>query len=115
MDSEVFDFLSDIPDASKEEVFETIVKNENIKIERIVSSGQTTPSDYWYDQTKDEFVLVIDGEAKIKYDDGTIFDLKKGSSLYIKAKQKHQVIYTADKTIWLAIFVENKDTNKIEI
>ncbi len=67
--------------------------------------GNITQKDFWYEQEEDEFVVIIEGSAKILYDDGTIFDLKKGDSLYIKAYQKHQVIYTKNHTIWLAVFI----------
>jgi hypothetical protein len=31
--------------------------------------------------------------------------LNTNDSLYIKAHQKHQVIYTSNPTVWLAIFI----------
>jgi hypothetical protein len=37
MDKKYFDFLKDIPESSKEEIFETIISNKDIKIERIIS------------------------------------------------------------------------------
>lgn len=107
MDKNCFEFLKDIPESSKDEIFETIIQNRNIRIERIISYGQVTDKSYWYDQDEDEFVIVLEGEAKIKYDEGKIFDLKKGNSLYIPANQKHQVIYTSNPTVWLAIFIKN--------
>jgi cupin 2 domain-containing protein len=90
---------------SQEEIFDIIIKNKKIKIERIISFGQITPIDYWYDQSEDEFVLIIEGNAKIEYIDRTIYELKKGDYLYIKAHTKHRVIFTANPTIWLAVFV----------
>ncbi len=103
--NEVYDFLDDIPESSKKEFFETIIENKNIKIERIVSYGQTTPNDFWYDQNKDEFVFIIEGEATVLYNNKSKYHLTKGKSLYIKAHQKHKVIYTANPTIWLAVFI----------
>lgn len=100
-----FNFLDDIPSESKDEIFETLLKNEKVKIERIISYGQTTNEKFWYDQKEDELVVILKGDAKIKYESGELFELKEGSSLYIKAHTKHQVIYTANPTIWLAIFV----------
>ncbi len=103
--TETFNLLSNIPLSSNQEIFETITQNNNIRIERIISYGQTTTNDYWYNQEEDEFVVIIKGNAKITYEDGEIFDLKEGDSLYIKAHQKHQVTYTSNPTIWLAIFI----------
>ncbi len=105
MKNEIFNFLTNIPKESSEEIFQTILQNDNIKVERIISYGQTTPKDYWYDQNEDEFVFVLEGVAKIAYDDESLYHLKKGDSLYIKAHQKHQVRYTSNPTIWLAIFI----------
>ena len=36
--------------SENEEIFETLLKNRNIKIERIISSGQFTEKGVWYDQ-----------------------------------------------------------------
>ena len=105
MNSEIVNFFDNIPTSSDKEIFQTIVENNIVKIERIISYGQTTEKENWYNQTEDEFVLVLEGEAKIQYDDQSIYHLKKGESLYINAHQKHQVIYTANPTIWLAVFI----------
>ncbi len=101
----IFNLLDNIPSTSKDEIFKTIVSNDNVKIERILSYGQTTPKDYWYDQDEDEFIYIVQGKAKIKYDDETIYTLNTNDSLYIQAHQKHQVIYTSNPTVWLAIFI----------
>ena len=103
-----YSFLENIPSESKEEIFETIVKNENVKIERIISYGQTSPENFWYDQTEDEFVLVLEGEAVIEYKSGEVFKLSGGDSLYIDSRQKHRVTYTSNPTIWLAVFIVKK-------
>lgn len=103
--SKHYNFLENIPTSSKEEIFETIAKKDNVKIERIVSYGQRSPKYFWYDQEEDEFVLIIEGNAIIEYDDGSSYKLIKGSSLYINAHQKHRVTYTSNPTVWLAIFL----------
>ena len=36
----------------KEENFFEIFKNETIKIEKIVSNGQKSPENFWYEQEK---------------------------------------------------------------
>lgn len=107
MDKNYFDFLKDIPESSRDEIFETILSHKDIKIERIISYGQVSDESFWYDQEEGEFVILLEGEAKIKYFEGKIFDLKRGTSLYIPAHQKHQVIYTSNPAIWLAVFIKN--------
>jgi cupin 2 domain-containing protein len=35
--------FSNIPDSTAEEIFETLIKTDHFKLERIISSGQATP------------------------------------------------------------------------
>ena len=42
-----------------EEFFFEIFKNETIKIEKIVSNGQKSPENFWYEQEKSEFILLL--------------------------------------------------------
>lgn len=88
-----------------EEQFETLAQKGNVKIERILSYGQTTPTGEWYDQTQDEWVMLVRGEAKLEYDDGSQIDLKKGDYVMIPAHTKHRVAWTIENelTIWLAV------------
>ena len=97
--------FSDIPTKLKEELFEVLFKNENLKIERIVSEGHSSPEQGWYDQAESEWVIVVEGSAKILFDDDREFLLEKGDYLNIPAHTKHKVVWTdPDKqTIWLAI------------
>ncbi|MCU0534720.1 MAG: cupin domain-containing protein [Hydrococcus sp. Prado102] len=87
------------------EVFESLLSSKNILIERIISRGQTTPTGQWYDQDKDEWVILLQGEAELSYEDGSKIMLKKGDYLLIGARQKHRVEYTSANPpcIWLAI------------
>ena len=82
-----------------------IVKNETIKIEKIVSNGQKSPQNFWYEQEKNEFVLVLEGFAIVEFEDFEV-ELKKGDCLNIKAYQKHRVKFTSldETTIWFAVF-----------
>ena len=89
----------------KEEIFFEIFKNETIKIEKIVSNSQTSPENFWYEQEKSEFILLLEGFAILEFEDKEI-ELLKGDCLNIKAMQKHRVKYTSEKepTIWFAVF-----------
>ena len=89
---------------SKEEIFETLFKNDEILIERIVSYGNISPDDQWYDQEKDEWVVLLDGNAKLEFQDHKIVELTKGEFIHIPAHYKHKVIYTSIEPIciWLA-------------
>jgi cupin 2 domain-containing protein len=87
------------------EKFEQIVSGKNIQIERIISTGQTTPAGQWYDQALDEWVILLQGEAELAYADDTRIRLKVGDYLLIPAHTKHRIEYTSIEPacIWLAV------------
>ena len=93
---------------SDSEIIDTIFDNNSVKIERIVSSGQISPADFWYDQIQSEWVVILEGYGIIEYYDNSIIRLNKGDSLLIPAHVKHRVQETANPTIWLTIFFDNK-------
>ena len=37
-----------------DELFATLLSRDGIRIERIVSTGQASPSEFWYDQPEEE-------------------------------------------------------------
>lgn len=88
-----------------EEIFSEIFKNETIKVEKIVSNGQKSVENFWYEQEKSEFILLLEGFAILEFEDFEI-ELKKGDCINIKAKQKHRVKFTSlnEPTIWFAVF-----------
>lgn len=90
---------------SSNEHFDELVKQDNLLIERIVSTGQTTPIGEWYEQDKNEWVSLIQGNAILEYEDGKKIHLQKGDSLLIPKLQKHRVAFTSNEPpcIWLAV------------
>jgi cupin 2 domain-containing protein len=98
--------FSGIPHAIADEVFDTILSSDRCKIERIISRGQKSPSNYWYDQEKDEWVMVVQGAAKLKFKNGgNIIEMLPGDYLHIPAHCEHRVEWTDPdvETIWLAV------------
>ena len=95
-----------IPAELPEELIERIAGNENVRIEKIVSQGHASEPGFWYDQDKDEFVVLLEGEAELEFEDDTL-RLKKGDYLTIKAHQKHRVKWTTPNqpTIWLTVYL----------
>ena len=93
-----------IVDKNEEKFFE-IFKNETIKIEKIVSNGQISPENFWYEQEKSEFVLLLEGFAILEFEN-RIVELKKGDCLNIEAYEKHRVKFTSldEPTVWFAVF-----------
>lgn len=98
--------FANIPIDLPEEVFEDLVSTESIRIERILSHGQSSPDSGWYDQDEHEWVLVVSGFGVIEFEDGRVITLNKGDYLNINAHQKHKVQATSpdQTTVWLAIF-----------
>ncbi|MCW8996371.1 MAG: cupin domain-containing protein [Psychromonas sp.] len=94
-----------IPDDLSAEVFEKLVENKNVKIERIISKGHRSPDTGWHDQVRNEWVLVLRGAAIIAFDNGSSISLKEGDYLNIEAHQKHKVAWTTpeQETLWLAV------------
>ena len=41
------------------EIVENLVQTGQFRIERIISTGQATPPDQWYDQVRDEWVILL--------------------------------------------------------
>jgi len=94
-------FSTQVQDKNKEH-FEILLKTDHLKIEKIISNGQT--SSQWYDQDEDEWVVLIEGEAELLFIDKSRVRLHKGEYLFIPKKKKHKVVYTSSPAIWLAIF-----------
>ncbi len=95
-----------IPTNFEAEIFGDILKSSNVRIERIISKGQSTPEDTWYDQEEGEWILVLEGSAVLEFENNKLVSLKKGDYLNIPAHRKHKVEWTDPEqvTIWLAIF-----------
>ena len=87
------------------EEFIKILRDKNIRIERIVSNGQISDENFWYNQDENEFVLLLDGEAILEFENREI-TLKKGDFIDIKSRTKNRIKYTYldEPTIRLAIF-----------
>jgi cupin 2 domain-containing protein len=100
--------LENIPAIIPEELFESLIERKSLKIERIVSQGHSTPDGEWYDQHWDEWVLLLQGEAVLRYEDGLTLNLKAGDYINIPANRRHRVDWTQPEsnTIWLAIHFE---------
>jgi len=88
-----------------EELTTVLTESDNVRIERVISTGQVTG---WYDQDETEFVVLLDGNAIIEYENNVTVALSKGDTLLIKPHEKHRVSYTSSEPacIWLCVFYE---------
>lgn len=95
-----------IPDTIDEELFTELFRSGPLRIERILSTGQTSPADGWYDQEEHEWVLVLEGCGIVGFADGREKTLQKGDYLHIPAHVKHKVTWTDPDTttVWLCVF-----------
>ena len=103
--------LFDLPVVfSQEELSHILAEGQNMRIERIVSTGQITPEEEPYDQEQDEWVALLSGHAQITFyeDNGqeNSVVLTEGDALLIGAHQRHRVTYTSQEPpcIWLCVF-----------
>jgi len=98
--------FANLPTNLPEETFEDLFSNSNVRIERILSQGHCSPENDWYDQGENEWVLLLQGDAVLEYEDGTCVTMTMGDYQNIPAHVKHRVKWThPDKvSIWLAIF-----------
>jgi cupin 2 domain-containing protein len=94
------DFTSQLPD----ELVTSLLDAGNVRIERIVSRGHVSPKDFWYDQDQHEWVVVLKGSARLRFEDETL-EMRPGDFVNIPAHKKHRVEWTTpdEPTIWLAV------------
>lgn len=88
-----------------EEIVTTLLSGTKLRIERIVSQGHVSPAGFWYDQHEHEWVVVLKGAARLRFEDESV-ELRPGDFVNIPAHQRHRVEWTApdEPTIWLAIY-----------
>lgn len=101
-------FLANLPAAPHEEDFTDLLSRQNVRIERIVSTGQASPPGFWYDQSHDEWVCVISGAADILIEgESAARKLRAGDWLELPAHVRHRLEWTdaAQPTVWLAVHV----------
>jgi cupin 2 domain-containing protein len=112
----ISNLFAEIPDVLKDEDFQTILSRPGLKIERIVSRGHRSPEGFWYDQDRDEWVLLVQGNAALAFeDDGHLIELKPGDHVLIPAHRRHRVAWTAEAedTIWLAVHIGKPGSEKL--
>ena len=98
------DIPSDLPDELIEKITGDATKD--ISIERIISRGHASPQDFWYDQDKNEFVIVLKGKAGLIFKGSKkIVEMSPGDYINIPAHALHRVEWTSSEedTVWLTI------------
>jgi cupin 2 domain-containing protein len=89
-----------------DERFDSLLATPGVRIERIVSTGQASPPGFWYDQADAEWVVLLQGAARLRFaDELTDRQLAPGAWLYIAPHRRHRVEWTDPTalTVWLAV------------
>ncbi len=86
----------------KGEIFQTLERVKNVKIERIISSDKIPVNEY--NQKQDEWVLILKGEATLNIN-GEIKYMKEGDFIFIPAYTPHRVLEVKKGTVWLAVHI----------
>lgn len=103
MPTNLFDSL---PADRSVEAFETLLERPGLRVERIVSHGQASPPGFWYDEPRGEWVLVLRGAARLRFEDEPEARvLRPGDFVDISPRRRHRVEWTdpSEPTVWLAI------------
>ena len=97
--------LDDLPPDLSTEQIQTILAAPAVRIERIVSGGHVSPPGFWYDQAEHEWVVVLAGAARLRFEDGETIEMRAGDYVNIAAHRRHRVEWThpEEPTVWLAI------------
>jgi cupin 2 domain-containing protein len=104
--------FADIPGALADEQFVELLATPHVRIERIVSTGQTTPVGQYLEQGWAEWVLLLRGAAKLLFEAETEPRLlRPGDHVLIPPSARHRVEWTDPEqpTVWLAIHVRPSD------
>lgn len=90
---------------AEKEIFEDLISNEKFKLERIISSGQSTPKGESLESENDELALLLSGSAELSFENGETIEMKPGDYVLIPAGTKHRVEKTDenDLSVWLAL------------
>ncbi len=98
--------FADLPRNALEEQVVELLSRPGVRVERIVSTGQASSAGFWYDQPQSEWVVVLRGEARVRFEDeAQPRTLRPGDFVDIAAHRRHRVEWThpGEPTVWLAV------------
>ena len=97
--------FTDMPAGLPDEFVQVLLSGPGLRIERIVSLGHASTEGFWYDQETGEWVLVLKGAARLRFEGQEPIELQSGSFVNIQARQRHRVEWTdpGEPTVWLAV------------
>jgi cupin 2 domain-containing protein len=98
--------FADLPKIKKREVFQVLIKDKKLRLERIISTGQVTGEGHWLKQKHNEWVVLLKGKAVLRFwGKKELLRLKQGEYVFIPKNLKHRVEWTDpdQKSVWLAL------------
>jgi len=113
MNVTIRNLFADLPAPLPDERFDALLDGDSFRMERIVSTGQATPAGQWYDQEREEWVLVLRGAARLLVEGGgEAVPLGPGDYVRIPAHCRHRVQWTTpdEPTVWLALHFKDAKT-----
>lgn len=104
--------FAELPNQLDAEVFDSLINGNGTRIERILSQGHCSPASGWYDQNEHEWVLVLEGGARLEFEGKGEIALGAGDHVLIPAHVRHRVSWTDPEriTVWLAVFYRAEDS-----
>ncbi|KFK94657.1 MULTISPECIES: cupin domain-containing protein [unclassified Serratia (in: enterobacteria)] len=114
----ITNMLKHFPDAAlkaEAETFEELISQPGVLIERIVSTGQSSPEGFWYCQPQSEWVVVLQGSAGVRFEnEAEMRVMHVGDFINIPAQCRHRVEWTDPHgpTVWLAVHYGLETTEK---
>jgi cupin 2 domain-containing protein len=104
MTPEETNLFANLPVSLPKELFTTLLETTNLRIKWIVSLSHASPEGFWYDQDENEWVVVLKGSARLRFEDKVV-EMKAGDFMDIPAHKKHRVDWTTpgEPTIWLEV------------
>lgn len=93
--------------APGQETSQTLLETGAFRLLRIHSRSACSPPGFWYDQAEAEWVCLLQGSARLQFDDEEVErELNRGDSLMIAPHRRHRLVATegGEGTIWLALF-----------
>lgn len=107
----------DIPEVVEDELFQPLIETNHFRLERILSKGHATPPGEWYNQDREEWVVLLRGSAGLLFEgEKEIQVMGPGDYLHISSHRRHRVEWTDPKgeTIWLALHYQGVRSSKDE-
>jgi cupin 2 domain-containing protein len=104
--TEPANLFADLPSQLPDELIQTLLAAEHIRIERILSHGHRSPEGFWYDQDQNEWVILLQGAARLRFEgDEGAMEMRPGSFINIPAYRRHRIEWTEPEqhTVWLAV------------